>query len=123
MISRLVSLGNGAGAPLPSVVARQFSGSASSSSLHSHATLFLEWCDKIKLSNLLLPRKSGTIKSLQLPIHRLRSGDKRSGSDWKWSRGAACVHPEPYNLNPEPYNLNPEPYNLNPEPYNLNPEP
>ena len=32
--------------------------------LHSHANL--EWCDKIKLSNLLLPRKSGTIKSLQL---------------------------------------------------------
>jgi hypothetical protein len=25
----------------------------------------LEWCDKIKLSNLLLPRKGGTIKSLQ----------------------------------------------------------
>jgi len=29
-------------------------------------TLNLEWCDKIKLSNLLLPRNSGTIKSLQL---------------------------------------------------------
>ena len=35
-------------------------------SLHSHATLLLEWCDKIKLSNLLLPRKSVTIKILQL---------------------------------------------------------
>ena len=35
-------------------------------SLHSHVTFYLEWCDKIKLSNLLLPRKSGTIKSLQL---------------------------------------------------------
>jgi hypothetical protein len=34
--------------------------------LHSHATFLLEWCDKIKLSNLLLPRKSGTIKGLQL---------------------------------------------------------
>jgi hypothetical protein len=33
--------------------------------LHSHATFLLEWCDKIKLSNLLLPRKRGTIKSLQ----------------------------------------------------------
>jgi len=29
-------------------------------------TLNLEWCDKIKPTNLLLPRKSGTIKSLQL---------------------------------------------------------
>ena len=28
-------------------------GSASSSSLHLHVTLYLEWCDKIKLSNLL----------------------------------------------------------------------
>jgi hypothetical protein len=27
---------------------------------------FPEWCEKIKLSNLLLPRKGGTIKSLQL---------------------------------------------------------
>jgi hypothetical protein len=36
-------------------------------SSHSHATFLLEWCDKIKLSNLLLPRKSGNIKSLQLP--------------------------------------------------------
>jgi len=25
-----------------------------------------EWCDKIKLSNLPLPRKGGTVKSLQL---------------------------------------------------------
>ena len=25
----------------------------------------LKWCDKIKVSNLLLPRKSGTLKSLQ----------------------------------------------------------
>ena len=31
--------------------------------LHSHVNL--EWCDKIKLSNLLLPRKSGTIKRPQ----------------------------------------------------------
>ena len=35
-----------------------------SSSLHSHVTL--EWCDAI--SSLLLPRKSGIIKSLQLII-------------------------------------------------------
>jgi len=42
------------------------SSSLISSLLHSHVTLNLEWCDKIKLSNLLLPRKSGTIKSLQL---------------------------------------------------------
>ena len=35
-----------------------------SSLLHSHVNL--EWCDTIKLSNPLLPRKSGTIKSLQL---------------------------------------------------------
>ena len=40
------------------------SSSLISSLLHSHVNL--EWCDKIKLSNLLLPRKSGTIKSLQL---------------------------------------------------------
>ena len=31
-----------------------------SSLLHSHVNL--EWCDKIKLSSLLLPRKSGTMK-------------------------------------------------------------
>ena len=42
------------------------SSSLISSSLHSHVTLKPEWCDKIKLSNLLLPRKGGTIKSLQL---------------------------------------------------------
>ena len=35
-------------------------------SLHSPATCLLEWCGKIKLSNQLLPRKSGTIKSRQL---------------------------------------------------------
>ena len=40
------------------------SSSLISSLLHSHANL--EWCDNIKLSNLLLPWKSGTIKSLQL---------------------------------------------------------
>ena len=40
------------------------SSSLISSLLHSHVNL--EWCDKIKLSNLLLPRKSGNIKSLQL---------------------------------------------------------
>ena len=32
----------------------------------SHSHINLEWCDKIKLSCLMLPRKSGTIKSLQL---------------------------------------------------------
>ena len=37
-----------------------------SSLLHSHVTLNLEWCDTIKLSNLLLPWKSGTTKRLQL---------------------------------------------------------
>ena len=43
-----------------------------SSSLHSHVlfitlTCYLpEWCDKTKLSNLLLPRKGGTIQSLRL---------------------------------------------------------
>jgi hypothetical protein len=37
----------------------------------------LEWCDKIKLSNLLLPRKGGTIKSLQLLS---TSGTLRGGS-------------------------------------------
>ena len=37
-----------------------------SSSLHSHVTFYLEWCDEIKLSNLPLPRKSGTIKRFQL---------------------------------------------------------
>ena len=40
------------------------SSSLISSLLHSHVNL--EWCDQIKLSNLLLPWKSGTIKSLQL---------------------------------------------------------
>jgi len=42
------------------------SSSLISSSLHSHVTLKPERCDTIKLSNLLLPRKSGNIKSLQL---------------------------------------------------------
>ena len=42
------------------------SSSLISSSLHSHVTLKPEWCDEIKLSNLMLQRKSGTIKSLQL---------------------------------------------------------
>ena len=37
-----------------------------SSSLHSHVTLNLKWGDNSKLSNLLRPRNSGTIKSLQL---------------------------------------------------------
>jgi len=42
----------------------RFFSSLISSLLHSRVNL--EWCDEIKLSNLLLPRKSGTIKSLQL---------------------------------------------------------
>jgi len=46
--------------------ARLFHSSLISSSSHSHVTLYLGWCDGIKLSNLLLPRKSGMIKSLQL---------------------------------------------------------
>ena len=52
--------------------AQVFKSQPSSSSLlisslsHAHATLNLEWCDKMKLSNLRLPRKSGTFKSLQL---------------------------------------------------------
>jgi len=44
--------------------ARTSSSSLISSLLHSRVNL--EWCDNIKLSNLLLPRKSGTIKSLQV---------------------------------------------------------
>ena len=36
-----------------------------SSSIHSHVPFYLELCDIIKVSNLLLPRKSGTFKSLQ----------------------------------------------------------
>jgi len=44
-----------------------------SSALHSHVTFNLELCDKIKLSNLLLPRKSGTIK---------RSERERPMSSW-----------------------------------------
>ena len=40
------------------------SSSSTSSLLPSHVNL--EWCDKFKLSNLLLPRKSGTGKRLQL---------------------------------------------------------
>ena len=40
--------------------------SSISSLLRSHAILNLKWCDRIKLSNILLPRKRGTIKSLQL---------------------------------------------------------
>ena len=42
------------------------SSSLISSSLHSHVAFCLEWYDTIKLSNLRLPRKIGTIKSLQL---------------------------------------------------------
>ena len=52
------------------------SSSSISSSLHSHVT-FLEWCDKIKLSNLLLPRKTGTIKSLRLLQQQGRRGSQR----------------------------------------------
>ena len=40
------------------------SSSLLSSLLHSYVNL--KWCEKIKLSNLLLPRKGGTIKSLRL---------------------------------------------------------
>ena len=42
-----------------------------SSSLHSHATFLLEWYDEIELSNLLLPWKSDTIKSLPLLLTSL----------------------------------------------------
>jgi len=42
--------------------------------LDSHVNL--EWCDKIKLSNLLLPRKSGTIKSLQLRFGVILGSDE-----------------------------------------------
>ena len=38
-----------------------------SSFLHSHVNH--EWCDKIKLSNLLLPRKSGTIERTLLRLN------------------------------------------------------
>ena len=37
----------------------------------------LEWCDKIKLSNLLLPQKGGTIKSLAI---RTRLAVRHQGS-------------------------------------------
>ena len=56
--------------------AKRDSSSLTSFSLHLHVT-FLAWCDTIKLSNLLLPRKSVTIKRLQLlstpPAKRERS--------------------------------------------------
>ena len=42
------------------------SSSLISSLLHSHVTLNLKWCDTIKLSDLLMSRKSGSIKRLQL---------------------------------------------------------
>ena len=66
------------------------SSSLISSSLHSHVTLYLKWCDKIKLSNLLLLRKSGTIKSLQLlsTSAPCRDGSREeSGSDEEMEAG------------------------------------
>ena len=47
-------------------------GSALTSFITLTCNFVLEWCDKIKLSNLLLPRKGGTIKSLQLLSTRLQ---------------------------------------------------
>jgi len=58
------SLGSGRLLPDAGLSPHTSSSSLISSLLHSHVNL--EWCDKIKLSNLLLPRKSCTIKSLQL---------------------------------------------------------
>ena len=57
------------GGSRPTTASPQSRCSRSSSSLISslvHSHVNLEWCDDIKLSNLLLPRKSCTIKSLQL---------------------------------------------------------
>ena len=67
------------------------SSSLISSLLHSHA--ILEWCDKIKLSNLLLPRKSGTFKSLQLSKSRDPTFSCRAfrGSSFPLLSGQVCT--------------------------------
>jgi len=62
------------------------SSSSLTSSLHSHVNL--EWCDEIKLANLLLPRKSGTIKSLQLLSTSIRFGPSAKPS-WSYC-GKEC---------------------------------
>ena len=53
----------------PQPMSRQVASHHHSSSIsflsHSRVTFNLEWCDQIKLSDALMPRKSGTIKSLQ----------------------------------------------------------
>ena len=55
-------------------------GSASPSSLLSHVTVYMEWCDKTNLSNLLLPQKCGTIKSLQPDWRSSGANDDSSGA-------------------------------------------
>ena len=65
-----------------------FYASLISSSLHSHVTLYLEWCDKIKLSNLLLPRKSGTIYNYyQLPGTPHGTPPSRCSAEQVWGFG------------------------------------
>ena len=39
-----------------------------------------EWCDKTKLSNLLLPRKSGTIKSHAFLNHPIKAHEPIASS-------------------------------------------
>jgi len=60
-------------------ILRHHSSSLRSSSLHSHVTLYLKWCDKIKISNLLLPRKSAVVRLAAWTFSRgLRSGSSRA---------------------------------------------
>jgi len=111
------------------------SSSLTSSSSHSHVTL-LKCCDKIKLSNLLLPRKSGTIKSLQilstlgtlwdlgtafLEMH-LREGGAVVSVWGLGARGASRSFqltgsgPRPFTLHPAPDTLLPKLQALSPTP-------
>ena len=48
----------------------------------SHSHVNLEWCEDIKLPNLLLPRKCDAIKSLQLLLTRRSGRETRSSSRW-----------------------------------------
>ena len=48
------------------------------------------WCDKIKLSNLLLPRKGGTFKSLQL----LSTSGTFSDLNCRTRSKARCTRPQ-----------------------------
>ena len=66
-------------------IARVPSSSSISSLLHSHVNL--EWCDKIKLSNLLLPRKSGA----RVPLETRKVRILNIGWSFFWSRGPGIL--------------------------------